>query len=191
MIAADRFIETSDNYEAWLEARRGGVTATSVANASTPAGFTDEVNQRLTPTPVVANEYMRFGSESEREIMRFVHREHGVLPSNWLIASESDKRFLATPDGLSPDHKQIAECKTTGADWDTIPLKYRRQVWWQLFVTGAESCVFAWQLRVPDDKGWFYLGWLEPKVVVIERDEKKIAELIGTAERLLEATNGW
>lgn len=191
MITADRFIETSDNYEAWLAARHGGVTATEVAGAATPAGFVEAVEQRLNPTPLAANEYMRFGSESEREIMRFVHREHGVVPSNWLVASEHNARYLATPDGLSPDHKQIAECKTTGKDWKTVPLHYRRQVWWQLFVTGAESCVFAWQLRVPDDKGWFYLGWLEPKVTVIERDEKKIAELVSTAERLLEATDGW
>lgn len=129
---------------------------------------------------------MVFGVEAEPVIMRYAHQEHGILPSDWLLAAEVNRLHIATPDGLSPDHALIAEVKTTGTDWgDRIPIKYRRQVQWQLHVSDAERCLFLWQLRVPDDAGWFYLGWLEPKHKWIERDPKMIEELVGVADRLL------
>ena len=184
MIPAERFIVRSTDRDKWLAAREGGVSATTVADAATPAGFRDVVEQRATPVEVVPNEYMIFGTESEPALMEYAHREHGVLPSDWLIAGE-DARHLATPDGLSVDHKLIAECKTTGKDWgEKIPIRYRRQVQWQLHVTGAESCLFVWNLRVPDGD-YFRLGWWEPKTLCVDRDPKMIAELVGVADRIL------
>jgi hypothetical protein len=45
--------------------------------------------------------------------------------------------------------------------------------------------LFLWQLRVPDDNGWFFMPWLDPKFRWIERDETMISELVGVADRLL------
>src|SRR4051812_46413087 len=164
MIDASRFLVRSTEREAWLEARRGGVSATEVAGAATPSGFAETVANRRNPVDIEDNAYMAFGRESESEIMRYAHTEHGILPSDWLLAAEQDRRHIATPDGLSPNHTLIAEAKTTGKDWgDAIPIKYRRQVQWQLHVSGAERCLFLWQLRAPDGNGWFYMPWLEPK----------------------------
>lgn len=194
MIDATRFLVRSTEREAWLEARRGGVSATEVAAAATPSGFEFAIQRRQNYVETEPNDLMIFGTESESEIMRFAHEEHGVLPSDWLICAAGDRRQMATPDGLSPDHSLIAEAKTTGKDWgDSIPIAYRRQVQWQLHVTGAERCLFLWQLRIPDDHGWFYMPWLEPKHKWIERDPKMISELVGTADRLLslEDTNGF
>lgn len=185
MIPANRFIERSTNRDAWLSARRLGVSATAVAEAATPAGFDKAVEDMLHPVEVVPNEYMQFGTEAEAELMRYAHHSEGILPSDWLIAGE-DTRHLATPDGLSLDHTEIAECKTTGKDWKTVPIKYRRQVQWQLAVTGAKRCLFVWNLRVPDDHGWFFLGWITPKSLWIERDEDMITDLIGVADRLMQ-----
>lgn len=187
MIHAARFIEQSDNRAAWVAARRGAATATEVARAATPAGYADALADRLSPVEIIPNEYMRFGTESEPEIMRHAHRKHDILPSSWLIAAAENPLHMATPDGLSVDHQVIAECKTTGTDWASVPIKYRRQVQWQLYVTGAVRCLFLWQLRVPDSVGGFYLGWIEPKTLWVERDEKMIAELVQVADRLLEA----
>ena len=118
--------------------------------------------------------------------MAYAHREHGILPTDWLIAAEGNPRHLATPDGLNLTHTLIGEAKTTGVDWgDKIPIKYRRQVQFQLYVTGAERCLFLWQLRVPTDTGWFFMPWLDPKFRWIERDEPMISELVATANRLL------
>jgi hypothetical protein len=187
LIPASRFIVRQSEYEAWLEARRHGVSATAVAEAATPSGFRNVVDNW--GVPVEENAYMTFGKEAEPELMRHAHQEHGILPSDWLIAGENP-RHLATPDGLSIDHTTIAEAKTTGKDWATPPIKYRRQIQWQLAQTGAERCLLVWNLRVPDDAGWFYLGWIEPTTLWIERNPDMIAELNVAAERLLEATSG-
>lgn len=192
MIDASRFLVRSTEREAWLEARRGGVSATQVAAAATPSGFNEVVEQRRNPVDIEPNAFMIFGNEAEPEIMRFAHQEFGLLPQDWLIADETDPRFFATPDGLSLSHTEIAEVKTTGDPWDgtetnvkKLPIKYRRQVQWQLMCTGAERCLFLWMLREPDTQGWFYMPWLEPKHVWIERDPLMISELVATANRLL------
>jgi len=185
VISADRFLVRATERERWLSAREGGVSATTVADAATPAGFQTVLEDRRTGQRVAPNDFMLFGAESEPTLMEFSHSEYGILPSDWLIAGENPKH-LATPDGLSLDHTLIAECKTTGKDWEKPPIRYRRQVQWQLHCTGAERCLFVWNLRVPDGYGWFYLGWLEPKTLWIERDEKMIGQLAEVAERLLE-----
>jgi len=185
MITADRFIVRSTDHEAWLTARQGGVTATAVAEAATPSGFSAVLAERRNPTEIIPNDYMLFGTEAEPAIMAYAHQEHGILPNDWLITADGEPAHMATPDGLSVGHDFIAECKTTGKDWDTIPIKYRRQVQWQLYVTGANLCLFLWQLREPDDHGWFYMPWLEPKHVWVGRDDNMITELVGVADRLL------
>jgi hypothetical protein len=190
MIPAARFLVESTDRERWLAARAGGVTATMVALAATPAGFKEVAANIGTPdVHVEGNPYFDFGNEQEVEMMRYAHQAHGILPNRWLIASDNPAH-LATPDGLSLDHTQIAECKTTGTDWKTPPAKYRRQVQWQLHVTGADSCLFLWQLRVPDDQNYFYPAWLEPKATWIARDDEMIADLIGVADRLMEVRDG-
>jgi hypothetical protein len=187
MISRDRFVASKSQDEAaWLEARKQGVTATEVATAATPAGFRDALEQRRNPQPVEVNGYMAFGLLWEDWVLDKLARDFPIRPNDFLIAGE-DRRHLATPDGLSDDHMLIAEVKTTGKDWGTVerlPVKYRRQVQWQLHVTGAESCVVAWLLRVEED-GEFVPGWWKPKFGIVERDEKMIGDLVEVAERLL------
>ena len=175
--------------DAWYQARLRGVSATAVAKASTPAGFADEVNRAVWPEDnlVEDNDYMRFGREWEEWIVNNLPAEFGLEANDWLIAKDLRENAwqLATPDALNKNWSVIAEVKTTGKDWagKTIPIQYRRQVQWQLYVTGASACVFAWLLRVPGVNG-FQPGWFEPKHLVINRDESMIEELIKTAEKL-------
>ena len=97
---------------------------------------------------------------------------------------------MRSPDGISLDHVAISEVKTTGKDWnpERIPVQYRRQVQWQLYVTGAEFCYFAWLLREERD-GAFMPAWFDPKVIKIERDGEMISELVTVANRLWERVN--
>lgn len=187
MISADRFIETSDNYEAWLAARRGAVTATEVAKASTPAGFEEAARDRLQPLEVIPNDYMRFGSDNEDWIARWVKHETGIMPNRWLIAAEDEPRFMATPDGLSLDHEAIGEIKTGGKEPKSPPLQHVRQVNWQFRCTGARRCLYAFMPRI-EVGGVFMPGRLEPLTWWIDRDDQLIAELEATAHRLLERT---
>lgn len=172
--------------EAWFAARRNGVSATAVANASTPAGFREEVLKALYPEEyqVQDNEYMKFGRDWEQWIVDSLAPYFPIKANDWLIHADGHDWQLATPDGISVDGTLIAEVKTTGKDWNTIPLRYIRQVQWQLYVTGAKQCVVAWLLRTEDEQGEFVPAWFEPKWQVVDRDEEMIAQLIAVAERL-------
>ena len=186
MISADRFVANKQYFhQGWLQARRGGVTATQVAKAATKAGFEQAVIDYIDDTQIPDNPYMAFGRDYEPVIARTVHTKFGILPNEWLISAEGASHHLATPDGLSPDHSMIAEIKTTGKDWadGVIPIQYRRQVQWQLYVTGAERCLFAWMKRIEVD-GVFAPAWFEPESLWMERDEGMIEVLQATAEEL-------
>jgi hypothetical protein len=189
MISRDRFLASkSADEQAWLDARMTGVTATEVATAATPAGFRDALEQRRNPRPVEVNGYMRFGLLWEDWIAEKVAKTYQVYSSDWLIAGEN-RQHLATPDGLSENHEVIGEYKTTGKDWGTVeklPLKYKRQIQWQLHVTGAEMCIVAWLLRV-EENGDFVPAWWKPKFGILFRDQDMIDDLVDVAGRLLDA----
>ena len=199
MIAESRFVANKAlDFDGWIAARVGGVTATEVANAATPAGFRDALEQRRNPVDVGDNAYMAFGRDWESHIAEKVQVEFGVNPNEWLIAADENPLHLATPDGLSEDHVLIGEYKTTGKDWETVeklPLRYKRQVQWQLYVTGADACVVAWLLREEVDTPGGPLmvpAWFDPKMGVLTRDEDMISELVEVADRLIreDANNG-
>ena len=179
MIPASRFIVQSRYEQDWLAARKGFITATTVAKASTAAGFNALLAGERT---FEGNEFTDYGHAAEPLILNHAHHQFGILHNDWLIVAENG-RDAATPDGLSPDHTEIAEAKTTGTDWKTIPALYRRQMQWQLWVTGAERCLFLWDLRLVNDLGGFYAPWLEPKTVWVDRDDDEIAALRVVADR--------
>jgi predicted phage-related endonuclease len=188
MMRADQFVVSKRDFpEGWVRCRRDGVTATQVAKAATPAGFETSVRDHLEEYVEMDNPYMKFGRDMEPVVARMLHQEFGVMPNDWLLRHESVGHHLATPDGLSLDHSVIAEIKTTGKDFEhvSIPIQYRRQVQWQLHVTGAERCLFAWMLRVEVD-GMYAPAWWAPKHEWLERDEEMIGTLIGVADELWE-----
>lgn len=198
MIPANRFLAAKHIDEAeWMRARRAGVTATAVAEVAAKRDRAAAIDAWLNPEPFEQNAFMRFGTESEGAIMRAAHADHGILPVDWVIAAAENHLHRATPDGLSLDHRTIAECKAPGDPWDAaltkltgIPIRYRRQVQFQLYVTGAERCLFLWNQRVPAGE-WFRLAWFEPRFVWIERDDAMQADLIRVADEMLEARDGY
>lgn len=186
----ERLVARSQTAE-WFEARRYGISATAVANASTPAGFIEEVNKALDPEQhqIPDNAYMKFGRDYENWIVENLPKEYGLKPNDWLIRAAENEWHMATPDALNDDWSIIGEVKTTGKDWVTPPLKYIRQVQWQLYVTGAEKCIFGWLLRGVDHQGDFVPAWFEPKWIEITRADRMIPELIKTADRLVTEIN--
>jgi hypothetical protein len=188
MIEPSRFLVSSSDYEKWLEVRATGVTATAVSKAVTPEGFREVMESLRNPNPIADNDYMRFGREQESALIDKLSTQFDLEPNDWLIAKDdSENRWqMATPDGLSPGHELIAEVKTTGRDWGewrAVPGHYQRQVQWQLYVTGATSCVFGWMLRTTR-QGDMVPAWPGPKFVVVNRDEALIERLIVVAENL-------
>lgn len=189
MIHHNRFLVRSADHDEWLRIRDTGISATTVSKAATPSGYAEIINERNNPTEFVDNAYMKFGRDNEAWMVASLKDQFGIFENDWLICADGHENrwMFATPDGLSLDHQTIAEVKTTGKDWGelkSIPINYRRQVQWQLHVTGAERCVFGWVLRHQVDEDVFVPAWFEPKTVIMERDQKMIDELIDVAKRL-------
>jgi putative phage-type endonuclease len=184
VINASRFIARSSDREAWLYARQQGITATMVAHGSTPAGFRDIVAQMENPTTVEPNAAMEWGNIREPHIAQIVKERFDIMPNEWLIAKDDDlnRWQMATPDGLSLDHRFISEIKTSGKPLDKIPLRYMRQIQWQIHVTDAERCLFAYELRLEGPEG--FMPGFDVQTQWVDRDDKLIAELIATAEQL-------
>jgi putative phage-type endonuclease len=189
-IKAHQFVASKSlSEERWLAARREGVTATQVAKAAGgDGGFETVVREYREDFREADNDYMRFGREMEPVIAMALKERHGIMPNDWLISHAYHPHHMATPDGLSLDHQMIAEIKTTGTEWKTIPAQYVRQVQWQLYVTGADLCVFAWMLRDEFD-GLFIPAWFEPEIVLIDRDEEMIERLVKVADDVWERVN--
>jgi hypothetical protein len=186
VIAPDRFIARSSDRELWLAARAEGVTATMAAHASTNAGFAETIARIDDPQPIQSNEYMEWGNFREPFIALEVKDRFGIMPNEWLIAKDSglERWMMATPDGLCwhDDHKTIAEIKTSGKPLDSIPIRYRRQMQWQMFVTDAERCLFAWELRLEGPEG--FVPDFDIHTQWVERDEDMIGGLVKVAQQL-------
>jgi hypothetical protein len=188
MIEADRFLVRSSDREAWLKARAEGVTATMVQRAFTPAGMKEVLAEIDEPREVTPNAYMDWGNEREPYIAEFVKQRHGLLANDWLISAggkmSPDRWMMATPDGLSLDHTMIGEYKTSGKPLDKIPAHYMRQIQWQMWVCGpqAQSCVFAWELRM-DAPGGFAPGF-DIETQIVQRDNALIEKLVAVAEKV-------
>jgi hypothetical protein len=184
MIAIERFIVSSQTKDLWLAARDRGVTATQVAKASTPAGMKEVLASLENPQPIEPNGFMDWGNEREAYIAHIVKERYGIMPNDWLICADGPANHwqMATPDGLSLDHTMIGEYKTSGKPLDKIPANYMRQVQWQLYVTGAKQCVFAYELRLEGPEG--FVPGFDVECQWIERDEKMIGDLIKVAEEV-------
>ena len=186
MIAPERFIARSSDRDLWLAARENGVTATQVAKASTPAGFREVISNIENPQPVIPNAVMEWGNKREPFIALELKDRFGVMPNEWLISFDDGLRRwqMATPDGLSVDHSVIAEIKTSGKPLDQIPIHYRRQIQWQLHVTGAERCLFAYELRMEGPEG--FVPGFDVQTQWVDRDEEMIAGLLQVAEQVMQ-----
>jgi len=188
VIEADRFLARSTDREAWLWHRQQGVTATQVGKAATPAGFAEAVAEIENPREVTVNAFMEWGNQREPHIAQVVKERYGIMPNDWLVSKggnlSPDRWMMATPDGLSLDHMMIGEYKTSGKPLDKIPAHYMRQILWQMFVCGpqVERALFAYELRL-DAPGGFAPGF-DVECQWVDRDEKKIKELVSVAEKL-------
>jgi predicted phage-related endonuclease len=184
MLTADQFVASKSLDErGWLEARREGLSATTMSKAMTESGYREVVASWGDKTPTPVNAFMEFGLDNEWWLALWAKEQFGTMPNDWLIRHEVNDTAIATPDGLSLDHGHILEVKTTGKDWARPPINYMRQVQWQLYVTGAEYCYFVWLLREEYD-GRLVPAWLEPKYTVIDRDEAMILDMVYTADEL-------
>ena len=185
----------TESREQWLEARRRYVTATEVAQlVRRGQDYWDELREIKAgdrTAPDISNlPAVRHGREREALIAPYVQSlEEGMVPNSDLYVR--NERYAATPDlvgdGIVGEIKTIKDTRLaklqSAKGWPTG--QYYDQVQWQLFVTGAIACVFAWEPYEDWD------GELVPREdmrehITIHRDEERIKALQEVADAFLD-----
>lgn len=187
----------------WYAARALGVTASEIAKLTKGGGAArrELIAAKLAGgmgVDLSGNRYVRWGVVREPFIAEWINHQFGIQP-NQTVFRGVNPRHLATPDGVGQDFDErllISEIKTSKHDLSDGDGKthyaltgYYDQKQWQLWVTGAEQCLFAWEQHDDDFSRWPEDGprplYPEPKYRWVERDEKRIAELVAVADEFL------
>ena len=185
----------TESREQWLDARRRYVTATEVAQlVRRGQDYWDELREikagQRTAPDISGLPAVRHGREREALIVPYVQSlEEGMVPNGDLYVRND--RYAATPDlvgdGIVGEIKTIKDTRLAklqaAKGWPTG--QYYDQVQWQLFVTGAIACVFAWEPYEDWD------GELVPREdtrehITIHRDEERINQLQEVADAFLD-----
>ncbi|WP_229992837.1 YqaJ viral recombinase family protein [Arthrobacter sp. Bi26] len=168
----------SEDRDAWLRARRHGVTATDLKKIVKLNGDPSKQRPALLQQKLTGEEGPRFASfqhgiEREPVIAAWVAEEFGIFPNSFICVG-SNARHLATPDGIGSD--VVAEIKTSVKPLVATLSMYRDQLQWQLHVTRSERALFVVENRHSFEREhrWVY------------RDEARIGVLRDHADRFIE-----
>ncbi|WP_052367131.1 YqaJ viral recombinase family protein [Paraoerskovia marina] len=167
----------SDARDAWLAARRSGVTATDCTKIVRQDGTPSVQRAKLLERKVFGeadahSAAFAHGREREPVIAAWITENWGIEP-NALLCEGETSGHLATPDGIGED--AIAEIKTSVHPLRSAVRRYRDQLQWQLHVTGADRSLFVVEHR----------HTLEREVCWVTRDEQRIGVLVEHADRFL------
>lgn len=182
-----------DEQAEWLEWRKGGVTATEVADAwsGSYGGAYSVVARKLgLLDPPEQTAAMDRGQRWQETIADAVHALTGlyVVGEEMWCEHIEESRFRATVDGfLAPvadcsmdDVVAVLEIKTTGVGVRHNLERTKAQVQWQMYVTGIDQAHIA--IATIDDVDDVCEGI---RIIRIERDDAVIDQLELTARRLL------
>lgn len=200
----DLIIDQNTDHEAWLEARRAGVTATEIAALAKGYGSDRRriLAEKLTGErqDLSGNRYIEWGNQREPVIQDWIVENFDIAPANGLYRNPIDPRWMATPDCLSADGTMTGEIKTSGKNLDPGQVNefntliavdpdsyfagtgYYDQMQWQMFVTGSIECLFVWEQH---DGNWPVPTPLPIRYVWVSRDEARISQLITIAEKFV------
>lgn len=179
----DRMVTDGSNHIEWLRARARGITATDVAKLTSAAAIERTALDKLHGSGFAGNVFTDHGKAREPVIAAWVLENFQIEPSQALFHAPTEKRHLATPDGIGRDRDGslvLAEIKTTGKPWRSIPTNYLRQVYWQQYVLGAQRTLVVWE----EHRNFVPLH-AEPEYEWVERDDNEIGRLVGLANELI------
>lgn len=161
-----------DTREEWLDARKNYVTATEVAKLVRRgqnywSDLRAEKAGEKAPDDISHLPVIQHGNAREPVIAKYVRTVDSRLQHNTTLYVR-DGRYAATPDMVDESKTLtiVGEIKTVSSEvldkhrshegWPTGV--YYDQMQWQMFVTGAEECIFAWEPY------WNWDGEIEPLV---------------------------
>lgn len=172
--------DSSEDEQAWLEARKNGITASDVAQFDEGYDAHRLIEKKLNSV-FKGNKWTQWGLEREPYLVEWA----GYTPNSKTFHSEENSQFLATPDGykISDGELQLTQVKTTSKGWaeDQLPENYVRQCQWEMFISGAKTNLLVWETHenfIPTD--------LEPNSTLIKRDEDVIQSLVFEAKIVLQ-----
>lgn len=177
-----------DGEEAWLAARRTGVTATEVRDLAkgTPARRAELMEEKRTgKRSFFGNQFTQWGLEREPVLVAQFLEPAGFIGSDVVYHAEGNKRHLATPDGIycRDGMVSVAEIKTSKNDVSPGSLAFKLngyydQIQFQMYVCGADECLYVWELHDNFEV-------VEAGTAVIEYDGARVAELVAIADDFL------
>lgn len=178
-----RVLADARDRPAWLEARMGKIGGSDAASFAKYESAPLYLRAKL-HSPFRGNVYTVHGNNREAEILR-----HYGIPQNTLLFHHPEHpRHVATPDGIvvdtARDRITLAQVKTSEKPIppaDKIPPAYRRQMWWEQWVMGAERTLLVWERH-----NGFRPVDMEPDAVWFDRDDDEIAKLVRIADYVLE-----
>lgn len=189
MLLNDRVLADSADRDAWLLARREGVTATEIAKIDRGGAAIESLieEKRTGVQSFTGNRYTEHGKTREPHIARWVQQNFDIPPCGLLFHAEGNRRHLATPDGLGRDfvgNLILSELKTSKKPFTGVPRDYLVQIWWQQYVLGASRTLLVWEQH---DDNWPDPQPVDPQPTFhwVERDNAEIAGLIVKADAFL------
>lgn len=189
---------SEDDREAWLEARRQGVTASEIAGIAAGRGSAKRtaLKEKLTGEgrDIGHIRAIEWGRAREQAIAEWITDRFGIEPNRHLMGHPDNPRHLATPDGyVVTPFGEVVTSQIKTAKFDLTPggehfrkALYADQVQWEMYVAGAGQALFVWEQHDDDWTNGAPTPLGPPSHVWIERDDARIAALVEAADLFLE-----
>lgn len=175
---------SSDDREAWLEARRHVLSATQLAQigSGSEKAFQTLYKDRHEENSFLGNKYTWWGGAREGYIAMYALGKYGYMHNTLLWVSKEWPWLSATPDLHSPDLGGVMDVKTKCENkgrMKTPPQGYRDQVHVQGLVSGARELSLLVEHYTLSDEDDFNITDVPPVLYPFDWDQER-------ADRLLE-----
>lgn len=185
------FGPSSDDEEAWLEARRHVLSATQLAEiaSGTTTAFRSLYKKRRSTDRFLGNRYTEHGNSRELFIAGYALGKYGLYHNRDLMISTEWEWLAATPDLVSPDGDKVVDAKTKHAGSGRIlkpPRRYADQVVVQALVTGARQMGLLVEHWLGEEGEPALIVDDEPIYMEILWDEERADHLLTVGERYME-----
>jgi putative phage-type endonuclease len=204
----DNFQDIKQNTDAWLEFRKGKVTASRVADvlAKTKTGVSasrgnyliELALQRVTGViePSYTNDAMQHGKDNEATARVAFEVAHNVFVDQVAFVNHPTiKDFGCSPDGIIGDSLLELKCPYQSAvHWsyfkDGCPSKYYTQIQAQMSCTGAKSVWFvSFDPRMPA-RSQLYIEEVMREEEFIKKMEEEVLKFLNEVEVEMQLMKG-
>jgi len=185
------FGPSSDDEEAWREARRHVLSATQLADiaSGSDTAFRTLYRKRRGHDDFLGNRYTVHGHARELFISGYALGKYGLIHNKDLMISTVWPWLAATPDLISPDGDWVVDAKTKHSKAGRMVKPTRRysdQVIVQGLVTGARKLGLLAEHWSGEDGEPAVIEDGEPIYMEIPWDQERADHLLAVGERYME-----